>query len=233
MLKQLSKIRRWDELHALGTNRIVQLTSIVPIFGYFLLFGESFNEYLTLNFGGDAEIGESAPEVSLWRAYWLYYGFCFLAAASLLFSIFCPPPVKSHGAAYDFVDKESNTILPSRESHMSSVVRMAKYANARNPSWPDPEEAERIFSEADNEMRQQNAKAFSQWHKISGSVRSLELNELMTEYFVILKDTRVGARTWISYLYLLGFGAISVPTTWTFLEVAVSAAGAVYSLFVA
>ena len=58
---------RWDELRALGTSKLVQLTFLIPVLGYFILFGEMFNEYLELTFDS---------EISYWRVYFLYLGFC-------------------------------------------------------------------------------------------------------------------------------------------------------------
>ena len=113
----------WDNLRRVGSSRLVQLTIVIPVVGYFLLLSESLTEYYVLLF---------EEEPGLWRLYFLYFGFCTLAVASLLFNWFCPSEIKEHGSAYDFVEKQKDIMHERREDAMVMVI-LTDYLSSRHP----------------------------------------------------------------------------------------------------
>ena len=42
-IKRWLRTRKWDELRELGTSRLVRLTFVIPIVGYYLLFSSSLD----------------------------------------------------------------------------------------------------------------------------------------------------------------------------------------------
>src|SRR5262245_24963766 len=101
-----SRRYEWDELHALGSSRLVQLTVVLPVVGYLILFSATLRDHLTLYV-------DMGSEPVFWRLYLLYFGFCFLSIGALIFAWECPDEVKRHGAGFVFVERESRVYMIS------------------------------------------------------------------------------------------------------------------------
>jgi hypothetical protein len=204
---------RWDALRTLGTSKIVQLTFLIPVLGYFILFGEMFNDYLELTIDSG---------VSYWRVYFLYFGFCAVAAGSLLFSIKCPESVRQHGAAYEFVDREERTLSKYRIAKMQDLlVRRNYFMVARTENWPDYEVArDHVIANSDDHDENQAAASLV---GIREKVEDLNDAALMTEYFVTLKSADPVSRLFVTCLYAVGIALIAVPTLVVFWQVVIAA----------
>lgn len=177
------------------------------------MIGESINSALRLTF---------ETEVSMWRLYFLYYGFCTLAVASLFFAMFCPSSVKLHGSAFEYVDREERTVFGKRLNQMKIEIAKRRYqskfgtaagisvdtiaAHQPIPGKPQPLDDPR-----------------QEFSRMKSQLASTPTGEIMTEVFVYLKDTRPGVRRLITYLYAFGFAIISVPTLEVFYQVSKSA----------
>lgn len=75
----------------------------MPALGYMLLLNEQVHQYLTIKY--DGWLRHYLPNV--WRIWLLFYGSFFLAAATILYSIFCPPEVKRYSSAFEMADGEA------------------------------------------------------------------------------------------------------------------------------
>jgi hypothetical protein len=124
------EVPRWSQLRGFGTSRLVRSTILVPLIGYLILFSNDLTRYFYLVVDGDVADMTIVPP----RLYFLYFGFCGLAIGSILFSWLCPPVVKSHGAAFEFVANEYDT-MDNREQDRYVFALQA----LRGDTWKHPE----------------------------------------------------------------------------------------------
>lgn len=222
---------KWDELRTFGTSRLVQLTAVVPLIGYFLLLNDSLKPFYQLLF---------EDEPSVWRLYSLYFGFCFLGVASLLFSWRCPSEIKQHGAAYEFVDKQKDIMHIEREEEMIAAL-LRDYVEIK---YGETDMLESALLYVDDVIRNAyiaRTNDFSPSINLSGdpppkpSERSydmstfanLKYNEIsdrgrvgvMRDYFVMLKSRSPRWRIYIFWLYIIGFVLVGAPALFTFAAV--------------
>lgn len=176
----LDQHSRWDHLRQRMSNRLIQSTIVIPIVGYIILFSSSLEEYFCLRFV------ECENGVSYWRMYWLYFGFCSLAAAAMIFNLKCPSLVAHHGAAYEFVDREFRIMGHERLVKMDQQLAKLR---GRHPQTP-------------GNLKVTTAK-----------------EELMRDYFVMLKSQSRNWRIAVYLLYWLGALVVAVPTVVTFVAI--------------
>jgi hypothetical protein len=103
LVGQLEKYSRWSQLKALGNSGLVRASVLMPAFGYMLLLNENVHQYLTLKF--DGWLLPYLP--SVWRIWLLFYGTFLLAAATILYSIYCPREVKRYSTPFEMADGET------------------------------------------------------------------------------------------------------------------------------
>lgn len=114
--RTISTMSHWDKLRIAVATPLVQLTVVMPILGYFILFSAEIQDFLKLTVDSDVNV------VS-WRLYLLYFGFSSLAISATIFNVRCPPEVKHHGAAYEFVANEEKIMLSDRIEEIWKVLR--------------------------------------------------------------------------------------------------------------
>ncbi len=195
----------WDDLRRVGSSRLVQLTIVVPVVGYFLLLSESLTEYYVLLF---------EEEPSLGRLYLLYFGFCTLAVASLLFNWFCPSEIKQHGSAYDFVEKQKPIMHERREEAMVKLI-LTDYLSSKHPERKLDDVLDAREETADAETMQIRDGILT----VQGQQQEQGTHGIMRDYFVLLKRRRPRWRFCILCLYVLGFALVAVPSAATFAAV--------------
>jgi hypothetical protein len=101
-LRWLELQSRWHQLRVLGESNYVKASVLMPAFGYLLIISEKVQQYLTVKHDWWLS---SFP---LWRVWMLFYGSFFLAAGSILFSLFCKPEIKYYGSAFEMATAERN-----------------------------------------------------------------------------------------------------------------------------
>jgi hypothetical protein len=89
----------------------------MPAFGYMLLLNEQVHQYLTIEY--DGWLLNYLPDV--WRIWLLFYGSFFLAAATILYSAFCPQEVKRYSSAFEMADVEGNHQVTMNQAGSSSL----------------------------------------------------------------------------------------------------------------
>lgn len=99
----LERHSRWNQLKALGSSNLVRASVLMPAFGYMLLLNQQAHQYLTIKY--DGWLLNYLPNV--WRIWLLFYGSFFLAAATILYSAFCPQEVKRYMSAFEMADAEA------------------------------------------------------------------------------------------------------------------------------
>lgn len=202
----MERIRRfeWDELHALGSSKLVQLTVVLPVIGYLILFSDSLRQHLALYV-------DMGTEPILWRLYLLYFGFCFLSVGALIFAWQCPDEIKWHRAGFVFVERESRVYMVSgdRTGHLQRALIGLRLglisATGTLRAW-SPERLQELRSDARVVAMEQ-------------TVGRLPLESLMVEYFVALKQSKRNWRVAARLSYDLGFFLLAIPTVAVFVSV--------------
>jgi len=95
---------RWHRLRALGESSYVKASVLMPAFGYLLIISDKIQQFLTVRHDWWLS---SFP---LWRIWMLFYGSFFLAAGSILFSIFCKREIKQYESSFDMATAERNHV---------------------------------------------------------------------------------------------------------------------------
>lgn len=209
------KWETWDQLRTFGNSRLVQSTVVVPILGYVILFNANLAEYFNLIF--DSDDSTALPG----RLYWLYYGFCLVAAGSIVFSLKCPAEVKHHGAAYDFVYKQQPIMHPARDAAMKEKLLFDYYSTNYGDSGFDYVTAADSDVDAvdiDEELRRIRLNMRDARLQIG----ALPFSESMRDYFEILEESRPTWRRITFLCYFIGIATLSVPSIHTFILVAKS-----------
>jgi hypothetical protein len=75
----------------------VRASVLMPAFGYMLLLNDNVHRYLTIKY--DGWLLNYLP--SIWRIWFLFYGSFFLAAATIVYSYFCPISIKHYRSPYE------------------------------------------------------------------------------------------------------------------------------------
>ena len=77
----------------------------MPAFGYILLLNDNVHQYLTVKY--DGWLIEHLHLPGVWRIWLLFYGSFLLAAATILYSSFCPDEIKRYPSAFEMADGET------------------------------------------------------------------------------------------------------------------------------
>jgi hypothetical protein len=101
---------KWTSLAALGNAKAVQLTALIPVIGYMIIFNRALLEYMELglqylNADETVKQGSGVPldRFTAVNLYFLYFGLCALGVGSLLFRLSCPEIFKKYNDAASFV----------------------------------------------------------------------------------------------------------------------------------
>ncbi len=106
---------KWDRLQALSRQGVVKATIIMPVVGYLILFNARLQTDLQLS----ETFVYSADSFSVARLYFLYFGLAAMGVASLWFQLRCPPVIKAHGSAYEFINQEERA---ASKFHMEKML---------------------------------------------------------------------------------------------------------------
>lgn len=127
METNVSWIPTWSALGRLGRNRVVSLTILVPFVGWLILFNSHVVEFFRLS---DAFFTWSAGETTadagrrftVTRLHFTYFGLLTVAAASALFSLYCPAIIKQAGTRNEYIAAERRFMTAARRHTMISDV---------------------------------------------------------------------------------------------------------------
>ncbi len=122
-------IPKWDGLRRIGQSKLMNLTILVPLLGYLILFNEQLIEYFELSkeVFPNIDDGSKLSNETKSRLFYFYFGFSFLGVASLFYQLFCPSLLKEHGSAGDYVNEELDLMTQQRVDDM--IMRFHKLSN--------------------------------------------------------------------------------------------------------
>ncbi|MGJ5037926.1 hypothetical protein ACQR13_27755 [Bradyrhizobium sp. HKCCYLRH3059] len=164
-----------------------------------LLLNDQVHQYLAVKY--DGWLLNYLPNV--WRIWLLFYGSFSLAAATILYSAFCPQEVKLYSSAFEMADAEAKHHFNINEA--SIVQRETRAMYLQMPRW--------MYSYFD--MNNMN-------HEID--VGTFPNPEAYLSKFLILRwriqdMQRRGLRILLYVLFSVGLSLIGVPAALTFLQV--------------
>lgn len=193
----------WSNLRALGNQPIARATILIPLFGYLIIFNDSVLPYLQLS----KHILHSGDTVPLsWRLLFVYFGLCFVAAASVTYQVFCPTEIKRSQTAIDYVagsrqhlgDVALGTIeskLAADSASMNDFVVIRDYAIARSRRYDDKADRDSIYQQY--------------WP------------DMLTMYFDMLNRSRRIAQAASLMFYTLGFILLGIPSADVFYKISI------------
>ena len=195
----LERHSRWNQLRALGSSNLVRASVLMPAFGYMLLLNEQVHQYLTIKY--DGWLLNYLPNV--WRIWLLFYGSFFLAAATILYSAFCPQEVKRYMSAFEMADAEAkHQYNLSQSSLVQHEVRKIYLEMA--PWMVSYFDMEGMNHEADVSTFANPEAYLSKFFVLQWTIRNME---------------RRGLRIFLYLLYAIGLSLIAIPAAFTFLQV--------------
>lgn len=217
-MKKYLIVKDWESLWRMAHLQVVQMTVLVPIFGYLILFSDWFTQHLEI---------DSASQI--WKLHFLYYGFTSLAIGTILFNITCPSQIRNHGNVADYVDKDLPTmhrnsirsmllcmsrlfeVYEEKVENISHVVVQSLRAIIVAESADNKEKVlvpmtkELSGVSANNAEKRENVKA--------------ALIQNMVGFFELLNVSKETERKWITCFYTGGLILIFVPSFTMLLEI--------------
>jgi hypothetical protein len=195
----LEEHSRWSQLKSLGSSNLVRASVLMPAFGYMLLLNDQVHQYLTVKY--DGWLLNYLPNV--WRIWLLFYGSFFLAAATILYSAFCPQEVKLYSSAFEMADAEAKHHFNINEA--SIVQREARATYLQMPLWMYP------YFDMNNMNHEVDVGTFSN--------PEAYLSKFLILRWMIQDMQRRGLRIVLYVLFSVGLSLIGIPAALTFLQV--------------
>lgn len=95
---QAESIWRWSRARTIANSRLPQVTALIPLIGYILLWSDEFSRLLS----AQKTLGPSFLPL-LVRLQMLWWGGSLMAVGWLVYYCYCPIEVKRSGSAQDYV----------------------------------------------------------------------------------------------------------------------------------
>lgn len=99
-------VPKWSTLRPVGNLWVTRLTVLIPIVGYMIIFNSELARYMELI----AELSSTQPQhfhLSVPpRLFQMYFGLCFIATGSVIYSLCCPAIVKRNASEAEFAGSE-------------------------------------------------------------------------------------------------------------------------------
>ena len=217
-------ILRWTTLRSIGNLRVVQLTILVPVIGYFILFNDELVQNLEFSNQviprADQHAGLSTG--TLLKLMSLYFGLCLIAVGSALFSVFCPRLIRRY---QDFAEYAATEIDLLTDRHIAEI-------NSRLEA--EGECRENVFDEIETAL----AELLDQFHYSDAPLgvgqtgehvgqriedlrrrRKANLANLLDRQFVGDDQRFLVARAVVSASFIFGGVLVSVPAATMFVQV--------------
>lgn len=109
----------WSSLRVIGNSRPVQVATIFPVIGYFILLSSSVTQYVDGGIAGSEAHSSLFDKLWTMKLYFLYFGLIALGVGAMIYQMRCPPLVKSFGDASEFVRVQMEATSFSEASSMA------------------------------------------------------------------------------------------------------------------
>jgi predicted membrane channel-forming protein YqfA (hemolysin III family) len=178
----------------------------MPAFGYILLLNANVHQYLTVKYDDWLLTHLHLPGV--WRIWLLFYGSFFLAAATILYSFFCPEEIKRYTSSFEMADRET-------DHHINLGQFKAVQANL-NKLYDD-------LSDWQSSIVNSTKPTIAGVAQSSIGNANAALSVSLISLWTIRDLQRRAMRIFIYLLFALGLGLLAIPAIFTFVQVSLLA----------
>ena len=191
----------WTALRPVGNSVIVKLTILIPAIGYLIIFNNKLVGYVDLVrevSGFDASSGLSVPP----RLFQIYFGLCFVAIASAIYSLACPSIIKRYPSAIDLGAATRDSVGDFGYTIVEREVLSSEYAD----------------------QYRTNKKHFQQMVSQDFSVEQakFEVNNALINIYFALKNLEKPVLRWLCVgCFTFGFFVLFISSIKIFFRVAV------------
>ena len=211
MFKVLQRIPTWEALRPIGRSRISQITIIVPIAGYLILFNKEFVKILNLS---EAILGispEEATSMTIFNLYFLYFGALLFSLSNIIFSCTCPKVIKQFDSEHNFCNRDLEIISKHRINRMIDVLKNRFNVIPSGRMMETTNALERI-----TESNNQNNREF--WLRSNSEI----IMEILQLYYEKFNHENVWWRLTVSCGYFASLVLMAIPTIVASIRILVS-----------
>ena len=198
----------WDKIRIIGHSKLVQLTMLVPIIGYMIIFNSELTQFFELSVellpnNNESELESNISEDNKSRLFYFYYGFSFIGLASLFYKLFCPTQVDECGNITNFVESELKLLTEG------TLKKFINYLSLTIKNYTAQEIVERYKE-----------------HRLGVNYpREEQLNHLKIDtlkcYWRLMLKSKPAMRVCTTLFYFVGFSILLIPTLEIFIRVSI------------
>jgi hypothetical protein len=190
------------------------MTVLMPIFGYFILFGDFTSDIFSIvgeRLGLDQE---EAKSFSIGSLYFIYFGVLIFSISTIVYNIFCPDAIKSFSNRYEFFAQESDVMTRGRAEAIARELK-EQFKREITLEFDDLTKAEaedNLVDKGAQKLEKMRTIAVRQsrdhWiAKYSGPVL-----DLLHMKYDLYDTSRWGIRAFVFYTYIFSTLLIALPT---------------------
>lgn len=209
--KGMGEAPQWSVIWRVAHLKIVQITIVMPIIGYAIIFNQWLIEHSSLIVGAMDE-----------KLYFLYYGFCCLAIASILFNTVCPEVIRDNGQVKEYVASEYSIANGAR----MQFLLMEMYQLSLRTKFRFGEKYGKAVSNLFNldlPRSLEDAEGDLQFAVIplQATITETVYSEFFIANFDLQDDSKPIWRVIVFITLLIGLVLLAIPTLRTFTEISI------------
>jgi hypothetical protein len=184
--------RPWVDLRSVSNSPAAKATIFVPLIGYLVIFNDNIVQYLEL---AKALNGSPSHGGVSSRLLWIYFGLCFVSIGAVLYGIACPPEVKKYGNANAYVTGDRDSIA---STVLAAIKKRLEISDFR----------QRYQGLEGNRIREGDLLGSEDYK-----------NTILHIYFDYMNTRHRRVRIAITWVYLVGFSCLAVPSLEVFFRI--------------
>jgi hypothetical protein len=188
----------WSTLRPVGNSLVVKLTIIIPVVGYLIIFNDKLAGYVDLisEVGGNDRLGLSVSP----RLFQIYFGFCFVAIASAVYSLACPSIIKRYPSAIDLGAATTGSVGDYGYAIVEKEIFKSPFANE--------------YKALKNHFESLVSENFSM------EQAHFQVNNALINMYFALKNSEKPFCRWVCGMgYVIGFGILLITSAKIFYRV--------------
>jgi hypothetical protein len=191
----------WSMLRPVGNSLVVKLTIIIPVIGYLIIFNDKLAGYANLikEFGGNDRLGLSVSP----RLFQIYFGLCFVAIASAVYSLACPSIIKRYPSAIDLGAATTGSVGDYAYEIVEKEISKSSFAD----------EYKRLKKHYEDMVPEH----------LSNERAQFQVNNALINMYFALKNSEKPICRWVCGMcYVIGFGILLITSAKIFYRVCLS-----------
>jgi len=227
------RVPSWKALRALGQSRLANSAVLIPIIGYYILYGENFQQYLSLpaelEQGGDGH-GPLHWFLTRDRTNMLYFGLCSIALGAVLFNLVCPPLVRDFRDYADYLARgEGERSLYTLSYVIGEIKKTKEFDWPWYRDWKDRIQTSfgAIFDAPHDEAELQKVliPRTGTDRTLDATTLSSVVDAVMKMHYSVKSWSGFGLRISCTAFYTLGFLLVAASAVQVFFLVVLAAVG--------